>query len=141
MTSNNICKIGEFSDMVFYDAICACHSDNHKQTLILEVDTETNDVSLKISSKILTNQFTDWFTRESYHEALKNANYYKIAFFKAKLIYETIKIKTKFTFNLWFNGYVEAENDFMFRNEKAIDDYVDAIIESANKLKGTKSNG
>ena len=37
--------------------------------------------------------------------------------------------------NIWLKGYVEVENQFMFRNEQAIDDYVNAILSAKTKIK------
>lgn len=133
--STNICKTGEFKDAIFYEAICSCQATNHNQTLIVEYDPEVRDVNLQIYSRVLTPQWTSWDSRYEYQEALGNGDFYGMAYYKFKLIVEHIFAKLKFTMNIWLKGYVEVENQFMFRNEQAIDDYVNAILSAKTKIK------
>lgn len=135
MISDNICRTAEFNDSIFYEAICSCHADNHNQTLIVEFDPEVNDVNLSIYSKVITQQFTSWNSRCEYNEAMSNGDYFKIGYYKAKLLIEHIAARIRFTYNIWVKGYIEAENHFIFRNEKSIDAYLEAINSAKIKIK------
>lgn len=147
MISNNICKVAEFKDSIFYEAICSCQADNHNQTLIVEADEEAHgQVSLAIYSKVITSQFTSWDSRYEYSEAMQNGDYFKMAYYKAKLLIEHIAARIRFTRDIWFKGYVQVENQFIFRNSDSINDYVEAILQAKTKIKenkneGTKPNG
>lgn len=133
--STNICKTGEFTDAIFYEALCACQADNHTQQLIVEFDPEVDDVNVQIYSKVLTPMWTSWDTRYELQEAMANLDFYAMAYYKAKLIIEHIAAKLRFTANIWLKGYIEVENQFMFRNEAAINDYILAISTAKDKLK------
>lgn len=135
MITNNICKVAEFKDSVFYKAICSCGGDHHDQTLIIEANNEYNQVSLQIYSKVITSQFTSSDSQYEYYEAMKEGDYVKMAFYKAKLLAEHIIARIRFTRDIWFRGFVEVENEFTFRNNAAIDDYVKAIQIAKNKIK------
>lgn len=132
--SSNICKVGEFTDAIYYDAICSCMADSHNQTLIVEHDKEHDSVNLSVYSKVLTPAWTTFETRDGLSEAMKEGNYQKTAYYRAKLALENIFIKLKFTFTLWSKGYIEVENQFVFRNEKAIEDYVFALTVAKEKM-------
>ena len=135
MISDNICRTAEFDDSIFYEAICSCQADHHKQAIIVEFEPELNDISLSIYSKIITEQFTTWDSRWEYQEALSNGDYFKIGYYKAKLLIEHIAARIRFTYNIWTKGYVKAENHFIFRNEKSIDAYLEAISSAKTKIK------
>lgn len=144
--STNICKVAEFDDAVFYDAVCSCGSDHHSQTLEVEVDQTLADgnpchaeISLKIYGKLTTAEFVDFSARYDFSEAAQNGDYFMMAVHRLRIILSTIKAKLKFTKNVWFDGYVQAENVFTFRNEKALDDYVAALTQAKEKLKGVKN--
>lgn len=147
MISNNICKVAEFKDSIFYEAICSCQADNHTQTLIVEADEGiAGQVNLAIYSKVITSQFTSWDSRYEYSEAMQNGDYFKMAYYKAKLLIEHIAARIRFTRDIWFKGYVQVENQFIFRNSDSINDYVEAILQAKTKIKenkneGTKPNG
>ena len=135
MTTNNICKVAEFKDAVFYEAICSCMADNHNQSLIVEADEDVGDqVNLQIYSKVITSQFTTWDSRYEYSEAMQNGDYFKIGYYKAKLLIEHIAARIRFTRDIWFKGYIQVENQFIFRNDAAIDDYVQAIQTAKTKI-------
>lgn len=121
--------------MIMYEAVCSCLADDHSQTLIVEVDEDGHDINVQIYSKIITEQFTSWNSRYEYQEAMSEGNYFKLGYYKAKLLIEHISARIRFTWDIWVNGYVRAENQFIFRNEAAIDDYVEAITIAKNKMK------
>lgn len=139
--STNICKTAEFKDAIYFDAACSCHCADHIQTLIVEVDEELHDVKLQIYSKVLTPMMTSTDSRVELWEAMKEADYFKIAFYKAKLLAEHFMSRVKFTFNIWAKGRIEVENEFIFRNEKAIDDYIFALTSAKEQLKKEIKNG
>lgn len=140
--STNICKIAEFEDSIYYDAICSCGSDQHRQTLTVEVDSfivdgeiHNPEVSLQLDSKIATNEFVSFDARYDFEEAAKVGNYFGMAFHRVRILISSFAIKLKFTKDLWLNGYITAGNVFTFKNEAAIDDYIAAIIQAKEKLK------
>ena len=139
MISDNICRTAEFDDAIYYEAICSCQADHHSQTLIVEFDPEIDDVNLQVYSKIITQQFTSWNSRWEYQEALSNGDYFKIGYYKAKLLLEHIAARIRFTYNIWVKGYIEAENQFIFRNEKSIDAYIEAISSAKTKIKENRN--
>jgi hypothetical protein len=139
--STNICKIAEFKDAIYFDASCSCQSNDHIQTLIVGVDEELRDITLQIYSKVLTPMMTSSDSRFELWEAMQEADYFKIAFYKAKLIAEHFLSRVKFTFNIWTKGRIEVENEFIFRNEKAIDDYIFALTSAKEQLKKELKNG
>ena len=139
--SNNICKTGEFNDAIFYEAICSCQADNHTQTLIVEVDEDLPEqVNLQIYSKVITSQFTSWDSRYEFHEAMRDGDYFKIGYYKAKLFIEHIAARLRFTRDIWFKGYIQVENQFIFRNEAAINDYIEAINQAKTKIKENRND-
>ena len=135
MISDNICRVAEFNDAIYYEAICSCQAANHNQTLIVEFNPELNDLNLQVYSKIITQQFTSWDSRWEYQEALSNGDYFKIGYYKAKLLLEHIIARIRFTYDIWVKGYIDAENQFIFRNEKSIDAYIEAINSAKTKIK------
>lgn len=140
--STNICKIAEFKDSVYYDAICSCGSDHHRQTLTVEVDSFIADgemhhpeVTLQLDSKITTSEFVSFDARYDFEEAAKAGNYLGMAFHRVRILISNFAIKLRFTKDLWLNGYISAGNVFTFKNEAAIDDYIAAITQAKEKLK------
>ena len=139
MISDNICRTAEFDDAIYYEAVCSCQADHHKQTLIVEFNPELNNVNLQVYSKIITQQFTSWNSRWEYQEALSNGDYLKIGYYKAKLLLEHIAARIRFTYDIWVKGYIEAENQFIFRNENSVDAYIEAISSAKLKIKENKN--
>lgn len=125
MTSNNICKVAEFDDAVFYKATCSCQSDDHTQTLVLEHDPEMCDITLSIYSEVYSNNFwkyyDTWFARIGY-------------WFVDKWI------RVKFATFMLFHGYIKVENSFIFRNEAAVVDYIQALTDGLEKVRIAKLN-
>ena len=144
--STNICKVAEFEDAVFYDAICSCGSDHHTQTLEIEVDNTLadgkvchTDLNLRIHSKLTTDGFVDFSARYDFEQAAQSANYWLMCVHRIRIILSKVKAKLKFTKNVWIDGYVQAGSIFSFRNEKALDDYIAALTQAKEKLKEAKN--
>ncbi len=144
--STNICKTAEFDDAVFYDAICSCGADHHTQTLEVELDQTLVDgkpchteLNLRIHGKLTTDEFVSFSARYDFEQAAQNGDYLMMGVHRARIILSKIWAKLKFTKQVWLDGYVQAGSVFAFRNEKAIDDYVTAIIQAKEKLKGAKN--
>ena len=144
--SSNICKVAEFEDSVFYDAVCSCGADHHIQTLEVEVDQTLIDdkasyaeVALKIYGKLTTDEFVSWSARYDYSEAAQDGNYRMMGVHRLRIILSKIAAKLKFTKNVWIDGYVQAGSVFSFRNEKALDDYIAALTQAKEKLKEIKN--
>lgn len=147
--SNNICKVGEFKDAIFYEAICQCGNPDHNQELVVEIENFTNDdgtvkhreVNLLIYSEINTYSYTDFSAKSDYRDALEDGNYFAIGFHKLRVLLSNLAVKLRFTRDLWLNGYIKGSNFFTFRNEAALDDYVKAVISAKEQLKKEINNG
>lgn len=123
--SNNICKVAEFKQMDLYKAHCDCISDDHIQTLCIEYDEECDIVTLSIYSKIKYNIKYDWDTN-----LIKRIQYW----FRRQIT------KIKAIKSILVDGEVEAENEFIFRGPKQIQDYCNAIQSSTTKFTNKFNN-
>jgi len=138
--ADNICKIGEFDDAVYFAAICSCSSQDHSQQLSVEFDSDVNDVTLHVYSRITTCSLVNWEIQNNYCEALQEGNYWKAALTKALAILDGIWVRIKMTKKIWVDGYVSAENEFIFRDESAIDSYIGAISRAKKKIQSINRN-
>lgn len=97
----------------WYKTSCACGSDNHDCTIVLEKDKEHPvDVSMVFYKKI------SW------------ADYYG----KSNIIARMLK-RIQCSLKILFTGYIELEEDFIFHNEQHIDNFIEAMKEGKNTVK------
>lgn len=116
MTSKNICKTHEFDKSVFYKAHCSCSSENHTQTLVLDVEDE--QLYLRIYHKVFCAAF---WCPINFNQILKD-----------------FYIRLKLAYQILTKGYVEYEGEFIFEDETSIQDYINALQEGLNKIKSNK---
>src|SRR5574343_238508 len=122
--SKSICKTAQFSDSVFYTTVCECKDPEHNQYLVLEYDEEFNSISLCIYSNIHTN----WYINNERSWWYKIKKYLQFQKYKAKIIIQ-----------LLFNGYIAAENEFIFSDEQAIVCYIQALEEGIAYIKNNQN--
>jgi hypothetical protein len=111
MISNNITKVSEYDDAIFYKAVCDCMCDTHDQTLHLEYDKKFKVLSLNLYNNVC---YPDWI----------GGNWFR-------------KIWRRITasFKLLFTGELELTGEFIFNGEPAVKDYIKALNAGMKKLK------
>lgn len=117
MTSRNICLTNEFPNGDYYKVHCDCGSDEHNQTMEIEVNDGT--IYLRFYQKVFSKHM--WCPIE-WSETVKD---WKMRFSTA--------------WTILTKGYVEYESEFLFQNENAIEDYMKAIKQSLEKMKAQRA--
>lgn len=130
MISENICKTGEYADAVAFKAECSCGGPDHSQSLFVEI--EYDQVTLKLYSTIEANVYCS--STYNYFDEINKGHYLKAFFHWIRHSFYMFREKCRLTKKLWLDGYVTAENDFMFKNNASIDAYVEAIKTAQEKL-------
>lgn len=113
MTSRNICLTNEFPDADFYKVICDCGSDDHNQTL--ELNVEDGTIYLHLYQKAFTKHV--WCPTERFE------------------FIEDWKTRFRTAWIILTQGYAEYETEFIFQNEEGIEDYINAMKNSLEKMK------
>lgn len=123
MTSQNIMKMSEFDDVVYYKAQCHCMDDDCVHTLELESS------DFKVDGKIIDRDINLKLYMDCYISDYfgKNQNFILRMWFRIK-----------YALILLFTGRVFLEQYFMFNGEKGIQDYINALEEGLEKLKSIK---
>lgn len=114
MTSENICKVSEYEDSIFYKAHCNCMSPEHEHCLELSYENhggENKEICLTLYSDLA---------------------YYDIYGCKW---YQKFWKRIKIAFSLLIGGHPEIHDCFLFNGEKAVEDYIKALQEGLEKLK------
>ncbi len=119
---SGICMVSENSDTIFYKAHCSCGSDEHTQTLILDLDKDAV-IMLSIHSKIWTHYNNSWC--DTWQERLD-------------LWWKSQKLKWKQVYKLIFTGQIEGENEFMFYGKDQIQSYIDALQKGLNRIEDSE---
>ena len=115
-TSNNIMKVAEFSDLIFYRAGCSCGDKQCDMTLELEYDPEINDIVLTIYKDLV---YASWFGIRS------DSTLY---WFRDK--WKRIKGAVR----LLFTGRISLEEAFLIKGGEQIDGFITALQEGKQKL-------
>lgn len=125
MTSKNICKTHSFKnqnkniDWERYVALCDCGSNDHQHELVLEYDSKLNIVSLSLYFKTWTEQIYDF--KPGFKGYLQNI--WKNIVFRLKCL---------------IKGYNTMYYEFVFSNEEAIQDYINALQQTLNEMRNNK---
>jgi hypothetical protein len=146
--SINVCKVMEFKDAHYFQAVCSCANSAHTQDFSISVETISYgkenlnaEVSLQIDSQIYSEEFSGSELRNAYYDAMENGDYYRAALAKLRLFLSNVKNKISLTWQLWTKGHIKANSYFTFRNAKAIDDYVFAITSAKKQCEDFLKNG
>lgn len=113
MTSRNICMTSEFPNGDFYHVVCSCSGDEHNQTMIIEVEDGT--IFLRMYHKVFSKHV--WCPYE-WSDIVKDW-----------------KTRLKIAWTILTKGYVEYESEFLFQSEAGVQDYINAIQTSLEKMK------
>jgi hypothetical protein len=111
MITNNVMKIDEFPDAVYYRTACSCGDPECDMTLELEYDEEFNDVSLHVYKTLSWNVYWgngNWFSR--FRKRLTGA---------AKML---------------CTGRIEVSGDLLIQNKEHLKSFIDALQEGIHKL-------
>lgn len=122
MISFRICKTDEWEDEVFYKADCACGSDGCNLTLDLQA--EDYDEEDLINDTINLNMYQDMYY-DSWYGIKENW-------------FCNILSKIKVILRILFTGKIKMNSNFMFRGEKQIKAFINALEEGVEKIKGTE---
>ena len=114
MTSQNICKVAEYDDCIFYRTHCQCMNNDHAHTL--ELSFEDHGSGLKELNLIV-------YSDLSYYD------------FYDKKWYEKYWRRIKTAFSLLIGGHPQINDSFIFNGNKAVEDYIKALQEGLDKLK------
>lgn len=117
MISNNIVKVSEYDDAIFYKAVCDCMCDDHNQTIHLEYDKKVNLMLLNLYNHV---RYNDWVGGSWFRKMCRRM---------------TASVK------LLFTGEIELTGEFIFNGEPAIKDYIKALNSGIRKLKENKTFG
>ena len=107
--SHNVCKVMEFKDAHYFQAMCSCCSEEHIQDFSISVETTSfeknplnSEITLELNTKVFSEEFVDSELRNNLADAMENGNYYAIAYAKIKLIFANFKsnLKTDFEGNI-----------------------------------------
>lgn len=122
MVSFRICKTDEWEDCVYYKANCACGNDECNITLDLEAEEYEENEGLK-NDTINLNMFSNLYYN-SWTGVKENW-------------YCSIISRTKAALRILFTGRIKVSSSFMFRGEKQIEEFINALEEGKEKIKGT----
>jgi hypothetical protein len=115
-TSNNICTTRNFRNgWKSFNAICDCGTDEHSHDLIIKYGKEFNSISLTL-------YFKTWSQNLYNHES------------RWVDIWNNIKMRLTYL----VKGCIIVNYEFLFRNEDAIQDYIDALQTTLNEYKQFK---
>jgi len=95
---------------------CGCEDKKHAMTIEIEYDTDFHELMLTFYQNIC---WCDYWKPNSFFTRLWR------------------KITT--TWKLWFTGYIELEEAFIFRSEEQVEAVGNAILDSAKKIKELKN--
>jgi hypothetical protein len=109
--SENIMKIGEGPEHIIYRSDCGCGSNDHSQTLFLDLD-EDFGLGMRLYADIDVPIYYG------------NGNMFSRAW-----------LRVKYAFRLLFTGNIHMESDFLFRGAGHIEDYITALQQGLDKLK------
>ena len=119
--ARNISKVGDFSDAIFFESVCACTSAEHGHSLMLEID-EDCCVTCTIS------QTLEWARYQQYDSKLERFFLYRIG----QRIIDSLKYI--------FSGHVSISASHLFENEESLRDYANALLGAADELKQRRDN-
>lgn len=122
MIATNICKTKSFHNgWTALHTVCDCGSDPHTHNLIMEYDEDMDKISLNM-------YFQTW-----------TGNQYKydpgiIGWFRD--VWRSIKFKSRIV----FFGYATVSYEFLFSNETAVQNYIDALQDVLNEQRTYKAD-
>lgn len=122
MISTNICKTRSFgNDWTGLHAECDCGSSDHAHDLIMEYDDEMDKIALSL-------YFYTW-TGNMYQY-----NPGVLGWFGD--LWQSIKFRSR----ILFFGWAKVQYDFLFSNETAVQNYIDALQDTLNEQRAYKAD-
>lgn len=97
---------------IVYRAACDCESVDHDITIDLEFDPESCQVMMEFYKKLEWN-----------------------AYWGAEKWYQKFWNKVKATFKMWFKGYIELEESFIFGDEDQMLAFAGAIVKGSKQIR------
>jgi len=91
---------------------CSCEDKEHAMTIEIEYDTDFHELMLTF-----------------YH------NVYWCDYWKPNNFFTRLWRKITTTWKLWFTGYIELEEGFIFRGEEQVEAVGNAILDSAKRIR------
>ena len=104
-----------------FNAQCDCGDDVHQHTLDVEYDPEIDFISLRLYFKTWTE------------------NPYKYQSGVIGWINDAYR-NVKFRLKILFRGYAEVYYEFLFNNETAVQDYINALQDTLNVMRTNRAN-
>ena len=111
--SNNVSKLSEYEDAVFYRVNCSCMGEDCDLTLEMEYDKKCNCIDLNIYSD------------------LKWSAYWGSPYCKW---YSILWRKIKAVIRLLFIGHIEVSEGILIQDKEHIDAFIEALQEGSKKL-------
>jgi len=118
MTAHNICKTTRIhNSWEGFNAQCECGSDDHQHEMVIEYDEYMERVALSLYFKAWTH----------------NPKYYDNWFKDVWSIF-------KFRMAVLFKGWTTVHYEFLFNGEEAVQDYINALQASLDRMKQVKAD-
>ena len=116
--SKNVEILSDYDDFVMFKTTCACNSDDHTLSVIVEKGSDLPDSPIQSSI----------YFKVSWRETFTGNIFQKIA------------DRLKAVFNILFKGYLELDEEFLFRDDNHFKNFRDVLEEAINQVERNKEN-
>jgi hypothetical protein len=134
-------KVAEFKDANHYRTSCRCGSSDHCLDMYIEYDKDADWVTVDMSIEMARHE--EFYDSLPYVISDLLDRDYKGRTPKRELLtdwiwntYHCIARRISDACKILFTGRVETSGDFIFRGKEQIQELVDALYESANRIEG-----